>query len=178
MIDISGTKIIIQAGALSRELDLNKLFLIDDTDLIREFSQQASLFAYFSTLAADAERDVSFATMIVDQEAASVDHDYRAFNSENDVKITESMVRHAISDDARYQKLSKIMINKKYHHKVLKAVADALEQRANMLVSLGAYLRHEMDMTGMNIRRRELDGSVDNLKNTIKKIHRENDEST
>ena len=173
MIDISGTKISVVVGKVIKELDLADIFSIDETELTREYSQQASLYAYFSTLTADAERNVAMATMIMEQEYAIMDQEYRSDAVADDVKVTESMVKQAIISDKDYQKLSKNVINKKYYFRVLKAVADALEQRANMLVSLGAYLRHEQDMTGMNIRRREFDNSVDNMKSTIKKIRRE-----
>ena len=72
--------------------------------------------------------------------------------------------------DEGYSKMVDIAFVTKYDLKLIKAVVAALEARANMLISLGAMVRHEQEMVGLHVNEneRKLDSALDEVKETIR----------
>lgn len=166
--DIDGTVITIAVNGVEKAFDISKLFAVDENDLVKEFSRQAAVYAYFGVAAAEAEHNAARCDFNVDQEYAQADAAARDELDKDGRKYTEAVVKGMVLTDAQYVEIVERALLAKYDHKVLKAITAAMEQRANMLISMGAFIRHEIDQTGMNIRERSLDKAVDDVKETLK----------
>jgi len=168
MLEIKDATISITLSGVEKKFDLNKIFDIDENDLTKEFTSQASVYAYFATAAAEADYEASIGT--ADQEASYADADkyYRDTLSHKGEKYTEGVIRSMVLLDADYDNAVQDELLAKYNARVLKAIVNAMEMRAQMLMSVGSHIRHELDMTGMNIRERQYNKTVDDVKDTIR----------
>lgn len=164
-------KIIVRKGdkTITKLVKLGDLFSIDETNLAEEMARQAGLYAYFAVQMAHAESALARAAVSKDGEYAEADEFARGdlADSAPKARVTEAMVRAWILQDEDYQACAAKEINAKRNYRLLRAICQALEMRATMLQSLGAHLRHEMDMTGMNIRERQYRTMVDEVKEAI-----------
>lgn len=145
--------------------NLMDLFAIDDTNLSHEMAQQASVYGYFTVLATIAEDVASKASFEVSVDEAGADLNYR--DSAGEKKLTEGAIRAMVTSDEKHIQKCEVELLTKYDHKLLKAIVSALDQRASMLVSLGAWMRHEYDQTSMNTKTRQMESAVDNVKAVI-----------
>jgi len=167
--EISGTRIsVVDMRGKLRTFDIGDIFNIDESNISKEFTQQASLYAFFAALAATAEKKAADADFLKDQEYAQADQASREDLEEQSIKYTEAVIKSMVVTDAGYTKRVRNHIIAEYDYRLLKALASALEQRANMLISLGAYLRHELDQTAMNIKRAQTDGAVEEAKRLMR----------
>jgi hypothetical protein len=167
--DISGTKITVSVDSKIRTFDVQELLDIDDTNLSKEFANQASLYGYFATMAVKAEHRASILAMKREQEYALADQEYREELEEQGKKSTEPMIKNLVMSDENYAKVLEQEYVAKYDYDIIKAVTKAMEQRAQMLISLGNFMRHEYEMTDMKIRERQLNNAVDDVKSAIKR---------
>lgn len=129
-----------------------ELLSINQEDLSNEFATHASRYAYISALAAKAEALFNEAKQEREQVYADVELFYRdELVKMPDVKVTEGLIKSSVvGDDAYIAAVSKE--NTALHDwKVLRALVDGLRERGSMLVSLGAHMRAEMDMTNASI---------------------------
>ena len=154
---------------------LGDLFSIDETNLSAEMAKQAGLYAYFATQMAHAEYTLARAVISKDEEYARTDEILRDELAEEFeeagkklTKLTEAVVKAAILQDEDYLSSADVEATAKKDYRLLRVICQALEMRATMLQSLGAHLRHELDMTGMNIRKSSYQSSVDNVSNVRK----------
>jgi hypothetical protein len=175
---IEGTKIKVrmQTGGY-KEFDVLDLFAINPDDLSAEMAKQAAIFGFFSVVAVAAEDVSNKASFTKDQEEASADLDTRASLNKDGVKFTEAAVKAMVATDVSYNKYCEMELKTRYDFKLLKAIVAALEQRASMLISLGAMMRSELDQTNMHIKERALNGAVDQAKATLeetKKLRKNN----
>lgn len=168
MIDVSGTTISIVIDGKEKKFDINKIFDIDEEDLTREFTSQATIYAYFATALAKADYDASIATMEEEQTAADADQVYREQLTSKGEKYTEGVIKSMVQQDEEHQEAVKNELAAKYDARLLKAITTALEMRAQMLISVGSHIRHELDMTGMNIRERQFTKTVDDAKEVMR----------
>jgi len=143
---------------------------IHEDDLTSDFMDQASLYGYFSVLAASADDAAARAESNKDQEYAQADLDVREDAERNGTKTTETQIKSKVLTDEGYSKMVDIAFVTKYDLKLIKAVVAALEARANMLISLGAMVRHEESMVGLHINEneRKLDSALNEVKETIR----------
>lgn len=161
---IQGTTIVLNMDdGKKKTFDISAIFNIDDSALAAEFTKQASLYAYFAVQAARAERNKAVADAAQEREYAMADQDFREEFHSKDEKFTEPTIKQMIMTDEAYVTSQNVAQAANYEFKLLKALATALEMRANMLISLGAYMRHEMDMTGMNIQSRRFSDQVEDV---------------
>lgn len=166
---IKGTKITVKGtNGKSVEIDIADILSINDADISKEFVQQPALYGFFSVLLARAERDAALADLQKDQEYAMADASVREELEMSGIKSTEAMVKNMVMTDAEYAAAVAKKVEADYEQKVLKALSSALQQRAEMLISLGAHLRHEIDQTGMNIRERQFSKSVEEMKENLR----------
>jgi hypothetical protein len=166
--EIKGTKITFVIDDKKKSIDVGELFDIDENNLTKEFAHQASLYAYFGNLAAEAEREIGIAAIDKDQEMAILDANLRKKHEVRDEKYTETMIRNEILTNEKYLALMDDEGEAKYDFKVIKSIVSALEMRAQMLISIGSHIRHEMDMEGMNIKDRAFQKSVGDVKETLR----------
>ena len=165
---ISGTKITVNVSGKNKTFDVHELLEIDDTNLSKEFANQASLYGFFATLAVKAEHAASVLSMRREQEYAIADQEDREELEQQGKKSTEPMIKNMIVSDAVYAKVVEKEYVAKYDYDIIKAITKAMEQRAQMLISLGNFVRHEYEMTDMKIRERQLNTAVDDVKSAIR----------
>lgn len=149
--EIDGTVVKLFNG---KSIDLIEIFNIDPDDLSEDFSSQAALYAYFSVLQAEAERELAISEFNVDQEYAISDEYWRHYKDKREEKYTEAVIKSLVIRDDSYINSRRTQIQLEYEVSLLKALTKALAQRADMLISLGAMTRQELSMTGMAIKER------------------------
>lgn len=140
---------------------------INQEDLSTEFSKQPSSYARYAVQLAQAERLFGKAAAVREQMYAILDKEYRLAAQLDNKKPTEPQLKALIEMDEDFVAVLEDELNAKYNYKVLKAIVDSWYMRADMLVSLGAHTRHEMDMVGMHIN--DMDAAVLKAKNSINK---------
>ena len=156
-------------GAKDSTINLSKILEIHEAELTVHFAKQASIFGYFSIQLAEAERLLGIAKSEAEQDAAVADAYYREGYRVNDEKYTEAVIRGDVLLDEHYQKALDEQRQAKYNMDVLKSVVNALKMKADMLISMGAHLRQEYDMTGMAIREQSMGKELDKVKKVLKK---------
>lgn len=175
--DIEGTSFSVRTeNGGYRKFTVADIFNIDETDITKEFMQQASLYGFFATISAMAEDVANRADFDKDQEYAQADIAWRESFEQNSRKYTEAVVRSTVMTDAGYVRAVERHLKTEYDFKLLKAIVRALEQRADMLVSLGSHLRHEEGMTGMTIKERQLQAQENDIKSILRKARQNPDE--
>jgi len=170
--DIQGTKVKFRHGSKELEFDIMDVFDIDNDDLSKEFSKQPALFAYFSALQADAERLTALAEFDRDAEYAAADEAYRHALDLQDKKYTEAVIRSNVLQDEDYDAANRKFLEFQYFSNLLKLIVRALSQRSEMLISLGAQIRQEISMTGMNVREKSYKDAVVDVKERIDEIRK------
>lgn len=143
---------------------------VDQADLPNEFAAQAALYAYFAVLAAEAEAAYDKAVdERKDMEAAA----YMYYKNDTDSipsgsrSVSDGTADKLVQTDEEVQEAYDYELASKRDWKILRAMADSLKMRADMLQSIGAHLRHEYDMTGMVTRERR-DSTADDLREHIR----------
>lgn len=162
-----------QIDTSDRVFDIAELFHIDETDLDTEFRTQAGWYAFFSNQLAMADFKASQAKAAKERAYAAADLYYREDYTDKSLKITESAIRSEVLLDDEYAdtiEAENVALAKRAE---LQHIVRALAQRADMLISLGAHRRAELDMTGMSIREQGYQKMTDDLKDTISKRKKE-----
>lgn len=166
--EISGSVITVRTLRGPKKFDIGKLFMVDQNNLSNEFASQASMYAFFAVMTAEADRHLAMQSLLYDQEAADADESYRKQLDEAGTKYTEAVIKSLIVRDEDCIKVKTAKDDAEYQLNILKAIVKAFEQRAMMLQSLGSHLRHEYDMQGMNIRTEEADRQVKKTTEEVK----------
>lgn len=155
-------KLKIDLGEAGEEvLDLDNIVPIAG-DLSEEFSRQPSLYAYIAMMAANAEALYGAAKAGTERTKARTDRDIRKRAKAIDEKVTENVVFNRVLMDDDVEEAEETEMAYRYQYLVLKALTNAMDQRAQMLISLGAHLRAEAEQTGMLVR--ETKSKLDELK--------------
>lgn len=151
-----------------RKFTVDDIFGIDETDISKEYIMQASIYGFFAAIMSAAEDIANREEFNKDQEYAACDADARERMERNGLKYTENVIRGMIFQYESYQKAVSRAFKTQYDYKIIKALVRGLEQRAEMLISLGSHLRHESDMTGMTIKDREIDNMSKQVKQSLR----------
>lgn len=154
----------------NKKVNILSLLEINESDLASEFAQQAALYGWVGHLTAEAEYRASVAKHKTEIEYASADDNIRFKADVHNEKITEAKVKAAIDLDEQYIEAKEDENRCWKEYKVLRSLSDALKMRADMLISMGAHLRAERDMTGMKINTDKWDKTVEELKNAIRGV--------
>lgn len=125
---------------------------IDENQLSQEFSKQASLMAYVGHLVAEAESDYTMAKVDREILEAELDATCREILDKQSVKYTETKIRGMVTIDEGRIKAVEEESAALEQYKKLRSLADAVRQRGDMLISLGALVRAEADLTGATIK--------------------------
>lgn len=144
-------KIQVVIGDEEETLDLDKIVPID-ADLSDEFARQPSLYAYVAMLAAQCESLYRGAQASTERTKARVDQTIREDAKALQEKVTENIVEKRVMLSAEVEEAEDTEAGYRYQYLMLRAVVASLDQRAQMLISLGAHLRAESEQTGMLIR--------------------------
>lgn len=124
---------------------------IDQEMLSDEFAGQASAYAFVGMLVAEAEAALNDAKQAKDVAYAEADADYRDDWNKRGEKYTEAVIRSAVIMDAEYKIAVDVETAALKSYKILRALHDAMKQRGEMLISLGATLRSEAQFTDLHI---------------------------
>lgn len=116
---------------------------LNETDLNDAFLTQAGLAAYYGVLAARAAGQLIAIKVVRDTKEAEVASEIRARAADKGAKVTEASIREELDQDPRV-----IAVNKAYALATqidgeTKAAVDAIRQRRDMLIQLGASSREE-----------------------------------
>jgi hypothetical protein len=169
--EIEGTLIQIRTPKGTKTFDIAKTLKIDFDSLTEEFATQAAVYAFFATLVPFAEFTETMLDLSKDQEYAGADDAARKEMTEKGEKFTETVIKSMVQLDEQYGAAFKKHAEAHYDTGIIKAIARAMEQRAEMLISMGAQQRHEFNMQGMNIREKlekETEMSVKQVKDILK----------
>ena len=156
-------------GKKIQTINLADILEIYEIELTTHFAEQASIFGHFSVQLAEADRLSGIVKLSAEQQYAEADAYYRNEHNDAEEKYTESSIRAEISLDEDY--IASLVAQRDAIHNVavLKAIVNALKMKADMLISMGAHLRQEYDMTGMTIREQSMDKEVGKVKELLKK---------
>ena len=152
----------------TKSIHLDDVLEIHEDRLTEHFAQQASIFGYFSIQLAEAERILSKVKTEAEQEYSAADEHYRKMYNELEQKYTEAVIKSDVVRDLDYNKVLDRQRNLERNVSILKSIVNALKMKADMLISMGAHLRQEYDMTGMSIRQQKMDEAVEEVKSTLK----------
>lgn len=131
-------------------------------NLSEEFARQPSLYAYIAMMAAQCEALYGASKAGTERTKARADKRIRQQARTHDEKVTEGLVANRVVLDDDVEEAEEIEASYRYQYLVLKALTQAMDQRAQMLISLGAHLRAESEQTGMLIR--DTKSKLDELK--------------
>lgn len=124
---------------------------VNESNLSADYSGQAARVAYLGMKVAQAEAAWLEAKNYTQQLYAEIDLDLRQEFDDAQKKYTEAVIRNNVLLDDEYIEAEQAE-NKAYEqYKILRALVDALRDRTQMLISLGADLRQEYEATGMQI---------------------------
>jgi len=134
-----------------RKVSFGELYAVEEAQLSEAFATQASKLAFVGSRAAVAEVVYTEAKQHRERTYADIELDYRDQLAKANEKFTEGKIRSLVLSDEEYieAQLKENAALKNY--KVLKSMTDAMKQRGDMLISLGATLRQEFDVTNMQL---------------------------
>jgi len=149
-----------------KDVSVSDLLSVDETDLSSEYAAQAARFAYVAVLKAQAKRQWGETERARKEEEANAFVAYKSDPEsipEGSKTVTDGFAKQLVDSDLAVNDLRKKEIEAEYGYRLLEALSDALSQRAQMLISLGADLRQEMDQTSMHL----LESADDRLKERL-----------
>lgn len=117
---------------------------IRDSDLDGCMTEQASLYAYYSSLYAKASIDASRAKNRAEMEKARAYKRHRNKLIAKGIKFTESMLEAEILLDDAYQESLELANAYRYQEMIAKEALEAFKQRRDMLVQKGKSALEEL----------------------------------
>jgi hypothetical protein len=136
---------VIQVG--SEEYDLDEAYRdlrVDEVHIIDQISDQPSLFAWWATLAEEANTIAESRRRQLDLVEAELDEEIREEAREASEKITEATVNRRIIREDRYQKAWEKHRDAKRAAALLGVIRRAVEQRLSALIAINNRDRSEM----------------------------------
>lgn len=112
-------------------------------DLSGEFMEHSDRFAWWATVVELARDKVARTKYQLDRIYALTDHKVRVDLNEKKAKMTEKIVENAVITNQEYQECMFDLLESKKQLGLAMAGKEALVQRKDMLISLGATMRAE-----------------------------------
>ena len=180
--DTSMLQITVKTRNSENNVDLLKDLKIYEEDINHDFCEQPAKFAWWSTVAAQAQALVDRKKLEIEQQEeylkktlmGELDAEVRQELEMNGEKITETKVTNGIYIHPRYNEhkeilyeLKKELLELQENSTILNIAKEAMIQRKDALISLGAQLRTEasnLDMKIMQEKAREIVGGRKNNK--------------
>lgn len=141
MRDFKGLEVNFETAGITYNASLDEDTQIDQGDLDSEFADQPRKFAWWAMVCELAKDRVAVLKTQLDRLYATVDHRVRTEAITNKVKLTEKMVENSVITDPEYVNLQKEWLKARKDHAMLARGVEALAQRKEMLISLGANAR-------------------------------------
>lgn len=132
---------------LTKEMEsyLTECVSIDPLRLQEAFANIPAELAYWNEQYAEALRKQLHAKIEKDRLSAQIFFEKRVELKESDIRPTEAVLKAAVESDARYNVARSEEADAHAEAIRLKGVAEAVRTKRDMLVSLGAHVRAEMD---------------------------------
>lgn len=128
----------IDADQLKRDISFNLL------DLSNAMMEQASLFVYYGSLAADAEKQVSAVKLMLETTEAAIYQAVRSNKIANDERFTEALLENEVSRHPRVISIKKSLADARRVESTCKTAVEAFRHRKDMLIQQGLITREEM----------------------------------
>lgn len=123
---------------------IRKDLAYSDNNLSDAMMQQASLFAHYGQLSAEALRQLEIAKLLLDQTEAAVYQQLRKDLLKAGEKVTEAMLEKLVSRSKRVIAMKQAVIEARRVESVAKTAMEAFRHRRDMLVQKGLISREEM----------------------------------
>ena len=114
------------------------------TDLTDAMMKQASLFAHYGALAAEASHQVDVVKMLLESTEATVYKLLRDDFAKRAEKVTEAQLEKLVAQNARTIAMKKALNQAKRIEAVGKTAVEAFRHRKDMLIQIGSTAREEM----------------------------------
>ena len=156
--DYSILNIEVKTRTSTTQMNLTDDLKIDAVDINQAFCDQPSIYAYWATVAAQAKALYDRKKLSVDKKddyikktlVGELDSEVRMELEMNGEKVTETKVTNGIYGHPRYKEeiselyeLKEELLDLQAQVTTLEIAKDAMNQRKDMLISLGAQLRQE-----------------------------------
>lgn len=156
--DMGILEITVKTRSSENTVDLAADLAIDTMDINRAFCEQPAKYAWWATVAAQAKALVERKKMEVEKLddylkktlVGELDSEVRMTLETNGEKITETKVTNGIFAHPKYKSaqqnlyaLKEELLELQQKYAVLDIARDSMNQRKDMLISLGAQLRQE-----------------------------------
>jgi len=129
---------------MKKKINLREEIKVNAEDLSKEFAEQSGKYAYWASLEANAEGLVNKLEDERNAMFAVLGEETRATLKEEQPKPpTEAQIKNTVNQDESYQQATSTLRKAELQWKLLKVAKKSFEQRANMLISLGATQRKE-----------------------------------
>lgn len=150
--------------------DLSEDLKINSLDINESYIDQPSKFAWWAVLAAQARAKADKLKSCIDKQdeyirkilTGELDAEVRKSLELDGEKITESKVSNGIYSNDRYKEEMEILHNLRDEFvkanedaSILEAAKEAMDQRKEMLISLGAQLRTDMSNTELTMKKKQ-----------------------
>lgn len=129
----------IDADQLQRDLHFT------ESSITVGMTRQASLFAHYSTLAAQAKYQADRCKQQVELVYANLDQQLRDDLTTSGTKFTEKVIEAMIQKDSTYQSAQSRAFEAKAVASMVETAADSFRHRKDMLIQVGADLRQQRD---------------------------------
>lgn len=123
--------------------DLMKYAQIDENNIVKEYSELPSHFAYWLTKLSQFKNQLEIAKTNLETLEASL---YVSFRKEKtSEKLTETLIHNLIILNKDWQEANQEVLELDYVVSILSNFVRVLEKKSEMLISLGATKRKEYD---------------------------------
>ena len=123
---------------------LQKDLAFSDLDLSTAMMKQASLFAHYAVLAAQAQKQHDDFKMMSDIKESQIDKSIRDKAAEDGTKLTEVLIAKEVARTKEFVLAQKRVNEARMVADLLKNALEAFKQRRDMLVQVGVSIREEM----------------------------------
>jgi len=132
-------------GTVVKEYDLGDELAIDPTNLDEELINQPTKYAWAATLAEHAKDFAAQKKMELEELKAELDIEVRTQAAKGETKVTEATVKHMVLQMDSFKEAQQELLAAQKTAQLLTVARDSFSQRANMLISLSANRRVELD---------------------------------
>jgi hypothetical protein len=131
------------------EKEILDQLLIDKSKLDTHMSEQPSLYARFAFMSARATDKAERAKLEKKIAESELDTEIRQRQIQKGEKATEKSIEAQIQQEATYKEACEKLLKANLESSILEATVEAFRSRGNMLSSLGAMQRAEMEQQTM-----------------------------
>jgi hypothetical protein len=126
---------------------------IDDANLDRELSEQASKYLFVAEKAVNAEFNYESYKAQTSQLYAQLDSKVREAAVTEGRKVTEAVVKAEIETHPDYVKAQQALISKRAQKELMRAVRESWHMRKDLLIQMAIKQRSEIDAVTASVKK-------------------------